>query len=204
MKPEVELLLKAVELFERYDKDTQATAGAHIARLYAGGYFSSVEAEIEARRANDRERQQRHRSRDESRDVSQNGGVLSTLKAASAVGSKFLEAPKSSSKTPRTLSQEDLDKAKGLLLSADFEFLQACPEPFRTEWLSVPDWLISLRDGYPKLDLLVQASKNMAHVQGKFTPAQIARLNLRERLRRCVAKADMWRQNGEERKAVRR
>ena len=44
----------------------------------------------------------------------------------------------------------------------------------------------------------------MAFVQGKFSLKQQERLRLRERLRRWVAKADVWRENKDERKAVRR
>jgi hypothetical protein len=108
------------------------------------------------------------------------------------------------SKKKRQLTEDDLSKAKALIKPEDFEFLQACPEPFRTQWLLDPDWWVSLRDGYPRISAQIEASKCMSYVQGKFTTAQIERLALRERLRRWFAKADMWRQSAEERKAVRR
>lgn len=97
-----------------------------------------------------------------------------------------------------------LEKARTVLEAKDFEFLSLCPEPFRRQWLKDPQWWVSVKDGYDKLDMLTEASKCMGYVQGKFSAAQQERLNLRERLRRWLAKAEAWRENREERRAVRR
>lgn len=203
MDPRAELLMKAIELFERFDRATKSAVAQHVGRLYAGDYFAAIEEEIEARRENDRERQRRHReSRDTSRDTSQTQETIPTLVVDASSSSVSSEEKKASKK--QVLTQDDLSKAKGLLAAADFEFLQACPEPFRTEWLIDPEWWVSLRDGYPKVDALREASKNMSWLQGKYSPKQMARMNLRERLRRWIAKSDRWRENAEERKAVRR
>jgi hypothetical protein len=103
------------------------------------------------------------------------------------------------------LSEAVLEEASKKLDKADFDFLAACPEPFRTQWLKDPEWWVSLKDGYPRLNHQQEASKCMGWVQSKgLSPAQLERLNLRARLRSWFAKADAWRQQAEERKAVRR
>jgi hypothetical protein len=99
---------------------------------------------------------------------------------------------------------ELLETARKQLGNEDFDFLTSCPEPFKSQWLKDPDWWISVKDGYPKIRIQIEASKCMGYVQGKFSVAQQQRLNLRERFRRWVAKADAWRENKDERKAVRR
>jgi hypothetical protein len=114
------------------------------------------------------------------------------------------KAFKASKRLDTALGQEDLDKAKALLKPEDFEFLQACPEPFRTAWLGRPDWWLSLRDGYPRIAAQAEASRCMAWVESKFSPAQVTRLNLRSRLRSWFAKAEFYRLQREERQAVKR
>src|SRR3990167_6332379 len=47
----------------------------------------------------------------------------------------------SSSKFGKVLSPEALGKAKALLKPGDYEFLQACPEPFRSQWLDGEWWV---------------------------------------------------------------
>lgn len=145
----------------------------------------NYEAEIERRRELDRHRQRK--SRDMSRD---DGHVTERVSPAPAVQELPLESLEA--------------RAKAVLEAKDLQFLTQCPEPFRTQWLKDPDWWVSVRDGYDRLDMLTEASKCMSYVQGKFTLAQQQRLNLRERLRRWMAKSETWRENREERRAVRR
>lgn len=103
------------------------------------------------------------------------------------------------SKTEKTLEPKDLDKAKALLRAEDFEFLQACPEPFRTQWLADGgDWWVSLTDGYPKIRAAVQASRYMAWEGAR------RKRDHRAALRNWIAKADRWREADEMRQAVRR
>jgi len=109
---------------------------------------------------------------------------------------------KASKAVRKELDQEALLRAEGALKPEDFAFLNACPEPFRTQWLLDPDWWISLRDGYPKIAAQREASKFMSWAS-KFKPGQLVQMHLRERLRRWIGKADMWRQSAEERQAVR-
>jgi hypothetical protein len=191
-------LMKIISFLDEHTPSEQGQAMAFLkARYPCGG--------SEADREYERARKDEYRNRDEAVlsldvpwDMSQGPNGVSPTPVVRSTGSKV-----SSSKVRKALDQAALDKAKALLDAGDYEFLHACPEPFRTQWLLDPDWWVSLRDGYPRITAQREASKCMSFVQAKFKPGQLERLNLRERLRRWFAKADMWRQSAEERKAVR-
>lgn len=83
-----------------------------------------------------------------------------------------------------------------LLSEADRTFLLSCPAPFNPQWLN-GEWWTSLKDGYPKVDLQMQASRYMAW------EGAVRKRDHRASLRKWVAKADAWRENDLMRKAVR-
>lgn len=152
---------------------------------------------IEDRRANDRDRQQR--SRDLSRDMTESSRDSVTNGADADI---YVATPpvvsSSSKKKEQFLTQEALTKAKALFKPEDYEFLAACPDPFRTQWLIDPEWWISLRDGYPKVNAQQQASRYMAWEGAR------RKRDHRAALRNWIAKADRWREGDDMRKAVRR
>lgn len=195
MRPEAELLLKALELFEVYAEhpDAQAKAGAVIGRMYGVGLLIEVEEEVLGRRREkDRERQQRSRdvSRAMSREAVTNGADADSIVVSSSSST--------SKKKDLFLSQEALDRAAKVIESRDFEFLKACPDPFRTQWLMDPDWWVSLRDGYPKINAQQQASRYMAWEGAR------RKRDHRAALRNWVSTADRWREREEMQKAARR
>ncbi len=198
-------MLRIANILDGLDAADRPGVAYEVYRTYGSPHTDDAEMLLEQRRASERERQAR--LREESRD---NGGGVSRDNANVSRDSEGLFDPCSRSTVLKKEAKKDvltpdtLSKAKRLLKTADFEFLQACPEPFKASWLAEPDWWVSLCDGYPKINALKESSKCMAYVQGKFSTRQMERLNLRERLRRWIAKADAWRENGEERKAVRR
>lgn len=201
-------MLKIARIMEDLDAPDRGAVAFEVYRTYAGPSVDDAEMLLAQRRESDRERQARVR---ESRDLSRDGPETSrdtegdTNPSSTSTKDLFLEARSNASKKEsQVLTTEAVDRAKRELPGPDFDFLQACPEPFRTQWLVDPAWWVSLRDGYPRIDAPREASKCMTYVQGKFSKKQQDRLQLRERLRRWIAKADRWRENGEERKAVRR
>jgi hypothetical protein len=83
----------------------------------------------------------------------------------------------------------------------DQQFIEACPEPYRTAWLDAA-WWISLKDGYPGVALYEKASQYLSHELAK-APHRRQR-NVRAGFRAWVATADRWRQQELDRKAARR
>ena len=213
MLEQARAMMKIARLIETLDADQQYAVAYEVYRNYGGPSVDDAEMLLAQRRTSDRERQLRARgSRDmapgESRDKAETSRDGEGDTDPSSSTSSFLESSnahvRARVKQQHVLTPPEEAKAKVLLPPSEFDFLLACPEPFRTQWLLDPGWWVSLRDGYPKVDALRETSKCMSYVQGKFSRKQIAQLNLRERLRRWIAKADAWRENGEERKAVRR
>jgi len=156
----------------------------------------------DSRRDLARTRQQRKRERDNSvtvtRDNERDTSESPIPIVGTPVSSSVLEAPKKPALIQGGLGDEQLAKAKTMLVPDDYEFLKSCPNPYKNQWLSDPEWWISLRDGYPKIDVLVQASRYMAWEGAK------RKRDHRAALRNWIAKADRWREGDEMRKAVRR
>jgi len=159
--------------------------------------YESAQA-LEDRRRTDRERAERYRA---SRDAEGENHVTSTTPSTLLV----VKTEEKSVKKQKyeLLTEEQEARAKTLLGAGDYDFLCGCPEPFRAAWLGHPEWWISMRDSFPKLAIQRETSKCMGWIQGRFTPAQQQQQNLRDRLRRWLAKADSWRESAEMRKAVR-
>jgi hypothetical protein len=184
MPHEAKALLRIMTILEEFDIEAQR-------RLVQFQVSKVGLPSIEDRRANDRERQQR--SRDSSRDMSQ---TIVTNDADADIHP--VVSSSSSKKKEQFLSQEALDRAKDTLESRDYEFLKACPDPFRTQWLMNPDWWISLRDGYPKINALEQASRYMSWEGAR------RKRDHRAALRNWLSTAERWRERNEMAKAARR
>jgi hypothetical protein len=188
-RPITQTLMKITTLLDDHPIAEQEQAMAFLKIRYPS--LTPAELAIEHRRCGDRERQAL--SRDMSREVvTANGGVPPTPYVATKASSSV------SSEDEESLRQKRLDKAKALLEAGDYEFLQACPEPFRSQWVGDGEWWISLRDGYPKMNAQQQASRYMAWEGSK------RKRDHRAALRNWIAKADRWREGDEMRKAVRR
>lgn len=177
-------LARVLDMLDAHSYEEQVQAMALLNARYPGRAADAL-SELEERRRGDRERQAL--SRDMSRAV--NGSPPTPLVATKASRS-------GSSEEDPLLKQERIERAKKLLEKGDFEFLMACPEPFQSQWLD-GDWWISLRDGYPKVNSQQQASRYMAW------PGAQRKRDHRTSLRNWFAKAEMWRESAEMRKAVR-
>lgn len=191
MGNEARALARIEDIMEDFSEDARRRMTQYIVTKFGLPGPSAAELALEARREGDRFRQQESRA---IRKSSCDGPVTSVNPQppnTDAVGSVF-PRKKESSKQP------DLEKAKVMLEPRDFEFLTACPEPFRAAWLIDPEWWVSLRDGYPKIDAQQQASRYMAWEGAK------RKKDHRAALRNWIAKAERWREQDEMRKAVRR
>ena len=211
MKARALLMLKVCRLFDAALECDQQAVAREVWLTYGGPETDDAEMLLALRRQSDRERQARVRfeSREPPNGQSRDGpessrdgeGDTDPNSSRSLSRTTFEEEEKPAiKKRPKALDDKALSKAHGLLSPDDYAFLSSCPEPFRTEWLIDPEWWVSLLDGYPKVAHAREASKCMAYVQGKFSFKQMARLNLRERLRRWCAKADYYRERNEERR----
>lgn len=89
-----------------------------------------------------------------------------------------------------------------VLRAEDQKFLDSLPDPYRVQWLTPADWWVSLGDGYPGVNLQIQASRYIAYRDGK--PVSQQHKNVREAFRAWVAKAARWREQDEMRNAVKR
>lgn len=179
-------ILKIDKILEALEEDDRRAVAYEVYRTY-GGPLTDAERSKQYR--------DRHRNVTEDRDAS----VTNGRDGGGHLDIDVYVAPASSSKKkPEALNTERLEHAKALLEPADFEFLTACPEPFRTQWLVDAEWWVSLRDGYPKIPAQQQASRYMAWAGCK------RKKDHRAALRNWFSTADRWRERDEQRQAVRR
>ena len=73
----------------------------------------------------------------------------------------------------------------------DQQFLESCPEPFRSQWLGDTSWWDGLLNGYPKVDLQEEANRYIAHQR---SVGKNGHKNLRRGFRNWIAIAEAKRQ----------
>lgn len=82
---------------------------------------------------------------------------------------------------------------------ADVQFILACPEPYQSAWVTDADWWVSLKDGYPGINLQVEASKYLAHHRSQ--PKSGQHKDVKRGFRNWIATEARWRQRDADRQA---
>lgn len=188
-----ETLVTVTLLLDAHPRHEQTQALAFLAARYGLPRPYVDATELAERRRQDRTRAAKYRESKESRDAEGKNHVTPEPAPAPVVkglASKGL-ASSTAQELPGTTSLEAHDQ----------EFLEACSEPFRMQWLNAEFW-VSLQEGYPKVSLQLEANKYIAWWSSK--PAGQKHKNVRMGFRRWVAKAASWAESREMSKAVRR
>lgn len=169
-------MLRIATLLDSLEEDDRRAVAYEVYRAYGGPLTDS-------------ERAQRYRDRARHEDVTPDSQPDPNVYVVpEAPGRKRQELQ---------VTEETLEQARKLLDAKDLDFLLQCPEPYKTHWLSDPEWWVSLRDGYPKINALQQASRYMAWPDAK------RKKDHRRALRNWFSTAERWRERDEQRKAVR-